>query len=578
MKVLLVTLNSKFIHSSLALAYLESYCESDSWNIEVVEYTINENISDILADIHMLSPDLLCFSCYIWNIEYTLEICNDYKKINPHIPIILGGPEVSYDAVEILNKHSVDYIIRGEGEETLKHLLETIYTDSSYSRVKGITYKENGEVYENPDRELIDDLDIIPFPYKDRLERYVNKTIYYESSRGCPFNCAYCLSSTIKGVRFFPLPRVKKDLGYLMANKVREVKFVDRTFNCNEKRSMEIMQYIIENNISTKFHFEIAVELISAEFLAFLKDMPKNMFDFEIGVQSTYPQALQAVNRAFDWDVLKNLTNRLIQFDNIHIHLDLIAGLPHETYEDFGKSFNDVYHFKADMLQLGFLKLLKGSPIRDDVAKYKYIFQTKPPYQVLANHVVTYDDMILLDHIEKLVDIYYNSHIIDDTLDFIINEIFSENAFLFFAAFAKYWREHGLFFIGHKRGKLYTIVRNYISSAKPDYSSKVNETLKYDYFVNNKSYNTPDGITSFPPVDTTLLLNNILRDKAFVAKNIEHMQNKTVRNIKKYVHLEYFDLNPLALYIEPGYVLFSYGPDKKADYVVDISENVQKYI
>lgn len=570
MKVLLVTLNAKFIHSSLALSYLEKYCNSDLWEIEVKEYTINELIDDILADIHRAKPDILCFSCYIWNIEPILQLCQDFKSINPHIPIILGGPEVSYDANQYIINYPIDFVIRGEGEETLKELLTTIVLELDYANVEGITYKEGKLVRENKDRSLIKDLDTIPFPYQDNLFRYKNKTIYYEASRGCPFNCSYCLSSTIKGVRFFSLARVKHDLNYLMNNKVKEVKFVDRTFNCNEKRAIEIMEYIIANNINTKFHFEIGAELISSQFIEFLKDVPKNMFDFEIGIQSTFPLALKAVNRPANWEVISENISKLVSLENIHIHLDLIAGLPYEDYNKFATSFNNVYNLKPDKIQLGFLKLLKGSTIRNEANKYDYIQQAKPPYQVLANHVLTYDELINLNQIEKLVEKYYNTHIVDETLDFLINEVFSGDSFNFFASFANYWDKDGLFYMGHKREREYTILMEYVLANYPNYQEIINETLKFDYFTNNKSYQAPDKIYTNNKMNTNNLLNDLLKDEKFVAQNIPHLHGKTVREMKKQLHLEYFNLNPLTDYNNSGLLLFVYISPKTTK-VLDVT-------
>lgn len=579
MKVLLVTLNAKFIHSSLALAYLKAFLQSESFDIEIKEYTINELTLDILADIHKAKADIVCFSCYIWNIEPILEICTDFKSINPDVPIILGGPEVSYDAKDVLANYPVDFIIRGEGEESFKELLLAIKNKSSFSSIKGITYRLDEQIIENDDRELIKNLDIIPFPYQDNLSNYKNKTIYYESSRGCPFNCAYCLSSTIKGVRFFSLERVKNDLRYLMDKQVKEVKFVDRTFNCNEERALEIMDFILKNNKTTKFHFEIGAELISDKFVDFLKNVPLGWFDFEIGVQSTFLPALNAVNRKTNWDILQEKIKSLTELGNIHIHLDLIAGLPYESYTEFSNSFNNLYNLKPDMLQLGFLKLLKGSPIREEANKYSYIYQAKPPYQVFSNHVITYDEMIRMNHIENLVNRYYNTHIIEETLNYVIEKIFSSNAFRFFEQFAEYWDNENLFYLGHKRDREYGIVKEFINVKYPNHTVMVNETLKYDYFKNNKSYHLPDKICTNTDINTPDILNNILKDEEFVARSLPQMHGKTVREMKKYLHLEFFKFNPLQQYQDYGYLLFVYDSTKKANQIIDLTEIVKvKYL
>ncbi|NLJ71507.1 MAG: DUF4080 domain-containing protein [Syntrophomonadaceae bacterium] len=568
MKVLLVTLNAKFIHSSLALAYLEKYCQSDLWEIEVREYTINELMEDILADIHRAKPDILCFSCYIWNIELTLQLCQDFKNINPDIPIILGGPEVSYDSRHYLINYPIEFVIRGEGEASLKELLMTIAEGKDCKQVLGITYLKGQAIVENIDRPLIDNLDIIPFPYYNNLEKYKNKTIYYETSRGCPFNCAYCLSSTIKGVRFFSLERVEKDLAYLMTNGVKEVKFVDRTFNCHEKRALNIMQYIVDNNINTKFHFEIGAELISEEFLEFLQGVPAGIFDFEIGIQSTHPTTLTAVNRQSDWQVLSKNISKIIELGNIHIHLDLIAGLPYEDYHTFANSFNEVFNLKADKIQLGFLKLLKGSHIANDIEKFAYIKQNKPPYQVLANHVLTYDELIKLGEVEKLVNKYYNTHIVDITLDFVIRELFKGDSFSFFVSLANHWEEKDLFYIGHKRDKDYTILMEYILLTYPHYQEEVKQTLKYDYFLNNRSFYLPALINENTNIDTGALLNLILKDDNFIMQHMPHLKGKTVREMKKHLNLAYFKKDPMNNFSSSSFIIFIYsntGPTELRD-------------
>jgi len=305
LKVLLVTLNAKFIHSSLALAYLKTFCHDSRWTIEVKEYTINDHQPNILADIFLCQPDIVCFSCYIWNIRYILDLSRNLKSVAPQTTIVLGGPEVSYDAEEILSINSgIDIIIRGEGEVTLRELLTSLCEERDLYEVNGLTFREGKKIICNPDRPLIDNLDIISFPYQNELPNYKNKIIYYETSRGCPFNCSYCLSSNAKRVRFFSLARVKKDLRFLINQKVPEIKFVDRTFNCNEKRAMEIIEFIVNLQGNTRFHLEICADILTPAFMEYLCTVPAGLIDFEIGVQSTYPKALAAVNRVTNWDKL----------------------------------------------------------------------------------------------------------------------------------------------------------------------------------------------------------------------------------------------------------------------------------
>lgn len=377
LSVLLSTLNAKYIHSSLALRYLRAYCQCDSGLvINIKEFSINEFVPDIMAKIFYQKPDVLCFACYIWNIRMILDICRDYKKVSPQTIIVLGGPEVSYDAQDVLQANpEIDYIVRGEGEASCQELLLALKNKQSVKAIQGITYRCSGEICQNEDRPLIDDLDTIPFPYPVNLEEFRDKIIYYESSRGCPFNCSYCLSSTRRGIRFFSMDRVKHDLSIMLEQQVREVKFVDRTFNCHEGRALEIMRFIIETGSVSKFHFELEASLISDEMLEFLQTVPADKFNFEIGIQSTCPAALDEVRRKSDWPGISNNIKRLRSYDNIHLHLDLIAGLPYESYNEFAQSFNDVYALQPDVLQLGFLKLLKGSDIRKTATRHNYIYQ-----------------------------------------------------------------------------------------------------------------------------------------------------------------------------------------------------------
>ncbi|MDD2620035.1 MAG: DUF4080 domain-containing protein [Syntrophomonadaceae bacterium] len=566
MKILLTTLNAKFIHSSLALAYLKEFCTDERWSLNIKEFSINERNEDIMAQIFHYQPDILCFSCYIWNIKPILEICRDYKMIAPQSIIILGGPEVSYDAGNILENHEfLDCVVRGEGESTLQELLHALFSNQLPEQVKGISYRQGNLLFDNPQRELICDLDQIPSPYKGNLDRFHNKIIYYETSRGCPFNCSYCLSSTIKSVRFFSLPRVKKDLAYLISQGIKEIKFVDRTFNCDEKRAQEIMEFILGQAGDTKFHFEIAAEMLSQKFLLFLKHVPPHRFDFEIGVQSTNPESLKAVRRSSNWQILSQNIKTLQEAKNIHIHLDLIAGLPCEDLNTFELSFNDVYKLNPDVIQLGFLKLLKGSDIRNQYAKHKYIFQVDPPYQFMASKYLSYADMLMLKNIENLLDRYYNSGNMAHTLHYIVNSIYSGNAFAFFKSFAVYWQAAGLFACAHKRSAEYSILDNYIKIYLSAQVEMLNELLKYDFFINNLSYNLPEGIISHNPHDVNEKLYTLFKNQEFMKIYLPELISKTPRDNKRQVRLEYFSYDPCTclLAAEKLPFMFIYDPIEK---------------
>ena len=565
MKVVVSTLNAKYIHSSLALAYLEEACHSDNWELETFEFTINDKLDHIMTSLYRSQPDVLCFSTYIWNIEETLSLCQDFKKISPQCLIILGGPEVSYDAATVLQEHPcIDYIVRGEGEITLCQLLGQILEEKDIDEVKGITYRYQGQVMENPDRPLITELGSLPSPFRRDFTPYKDRVIYYESSRGCPFNCSYCLSSTARGVRFFPMERVKEELQYLLKYELREIKLVDRTFNCNEKRAREIMQYIAEQGSSTRVHLEICADLLSDEFIAFLGKLPADVFNFEIGIQSTCPEALQAVHRVSHWETLRQNILQLRSFNNIHLHLDLIAGLPYESYTSFQDSFNNVFSLQPHMLQLGFLKLLKGSEIYRQHYEHGYRFQTRPPYQVLANNYISYDEIIKLQQIEEVLNRYYNKNIVPGTIAYAINKVYHGNAFAFFEDFALYWEENELFGRGHRRVKEYDILLNFLNFRWPDRKKEWNELIKYDFLYHNLPHPFPQGIERLEPDGAGDLLNTRLQDQAFLSSLPGDWADSRY-NIRKHLHLEYFIFDPISLTFleQPLPLIFVYHPVKK---------------
>ncbi|QGT99412.1 Fe-S oxidoreductase [Candidatus Syntrophocurvum alkaliphilum] len=572
MKVLLVALNAKFIHSSLSLQYLKAYCNDLPLEIKIKEFSINEYISDIMDELYLEKPDVLCFSCYIWNINQILELCNDYKKIDTNIKIVLGGPEVSYDSHNMIeNNNFIDFIVRGEGEETFKELLNQLYLNQSVTHIKGLTYSIADKIYSNTDRELVCNLDSLPSPHNIIMPDD-NKVIYYETSRGCPFNCTYCLSSTTKGVRAFSLDRVKRDLDYLIEKQTKLVKFVDRTFNFNESRAKNIMEHIINRNGNTKFHFEIQAELLTKEMIDFLQNVPSDLFDFEIGIQTTFPPALEAINRKTDWDKLKENITLLKKNDNIHLHLDLIAGLPYESYEYFSSSFNMVYELEPDVLQLGFLKLLKGSEIRIKAKSFGYRFKENPPYQVLANKYITYEQILYLKRIEELLNKYFNSHIMRNSLKYITNNIYNNNAFQFYEDLADYWENYKYFNKGHKRDFYYTILKSFIKDNYIDHDDLLNDIIKFDFLINNKSYNLPDQIIRYNPSNINEKLSDYIKEEKIDPKLLATFSGKSIRTLRKYVRLEYFKYNPITYkkFNEDTSILFEYDPYKKTAFKFSI--------
>jgi len=545
-KILLSAVNAKFIHSNLAVRYLKKYCETQIEGISIAEFTINDNINNILKKLYSSDADIYGFSCYIWNISLILNICSSLKKAKPEAVIILGGPEVSYDPVRILTENtSISYVVIGEGEETLLDLLNCITNNErSLSGIPGIAYREYADIVVTRWRSLIPALDMIPFPYSS-FNGYENKIVYYETSRGCPFNCQYCLSSTTHGVRYLSMDRVRQDIKNFINAGVRQVKLVDRTFNCNIERSVEIMEYIMKLNSSANFHFEIAADLINEHFLETVKRAPAGMFQFEIGVQSTNPITLSEIKRKTDFSKVALNVCKLIAFKNAHIHLDLIAGLPYEDMESFKKSFNDVYYLKADMLQLGFLKLLKGSGIRENSSKYVMEHHDFPPYEVIKTNWLSYKELLLLKDIENILDQYYNSGRFKHTLDFL-HKIMDADPFEFYRSFSDYWNIKDHFSSSKSLNDLYSILQNYISDVytdvlNPKEFSLLNEYLKLDWLLYGRCGSMPASIKRYDHSLIKEKLHKYLKSNFNAVEGFEFFKDIPSREILKHVGYEVFE-------------------------------------
>lgn len=485
MKNLLVAINAKYAHSSLAIRYIKKYHESASWAPELLEFTINQHEDDILREIMTYNSDVITFSCYIWNYEMILRICKDLKTINPDLKILLGGPEVSYGGNEILETYEfIDVVMTGEGEVTYGELCDALYNDKDLSHVKGIVFRDN-EIITTQAQIPIDPLDEIPFPYDDFVGLEFRK-LYYESSRGCPFNCQYCLSSTTGSVRFFSLERVKKDLQFFLEHNVPQVKFVDRTFNADPKRALEMMKFIAENdNQITNFHFEIVASLLNDETLAFLKTCRSGLFQFEIGVQTTHDETMVAIKRNINFVTLSNIVKTLSTYKNIHLHLDLIAGLPYEGFETFLNSFEDVYQLKPEMLQLGFLKLLKGSGLRRNKNQYGYVFSNYAPYEIFYNNYICYEELSDLKDLEEMVETYFNNFRFRNSLDMII-KLHYTRAVDFYLELSKYFRSKGHFDQPLKSSLMYEILLNFYKERYGNDVVGFKTMLQYDYYLNFK--------------------------------------------------------------------------------------------
>ncbi|MGE5544098.1 MAG: DUF4080 domain-containing protein, partial [Bacillota bacterium] len=435
--LVLTTLNSQYVHSNLAIRYLAGVAQQLDQAHLVMEFTINESLDHILRSLVRAHPEMVAFSCYIWNIEDTVKLAQNMKKVLPSVVIVVGGPEVSYDSVRFLNDNpSIDMVVRGEGEETFRELLLAWRQGLSGEGIAGLTWRQGEHICENPSRELEVDLNSVPMPYGTDPVLPDGRIVYYETSRGCPFNCSYCLSSTIRGVRYFPLDRVRREISALVAAGVSQIKFVDRSFNCHPNRALEIMRFLADLPGETNFHFEIVADALTSEMLELLARVKPGRFQFEIGVQSTNPNTLTRINRHQDLTRMADNIKLLTERKNIHIHLDLIAGLPEEDYQSLAKSFNWVYDLQPDYFQLGFLKLLKGTAIREEAPRWDYVCKDYPPYEVLANRWLSFDEISTLKIIDDLLQRYYNSHVFGHTLAYCIPRLFTGNAFRFYEALA----------------------------------------------------------------------------------------------------------------------------------------------
>ncbi len=483
---LLVAVNAKYIHTNLAVRYLRNLCD-----LPMREYSINDRTETVAADIYRSGEKLILFSCYIWNIRMIIDICSRLKKADPSITLVLGGPEVSYNSCEILKQESaVDFIISHEGEKSMPQFLKA-FESRNFDEVSALAYREDGKVCQNPCETNVN-INEIPFPYLvGELEELRGRLIYYETSRGCPYNCGFCLSSATHGVRFLPVERVKRELMYFIDADVPLVKLVDRTFNADNKRALEIVNFIKENSKNTCFHFEVKAETMSDELIDALSTAKKGMFQLEIGVQSTNPDTLSKIKRGADFNKITEVVKRLKQNNNIHLHLDLIAGLPGENYEQFKKSFNDVFSLSPHDLQLGFLKKLKGAKL--DTAGSE--FTDEPPYEVIKSDAMSFGEILLLKDIEDVLEKYYNSGDFTNAIEYLIKELNQDSPFDFFADLAEYFRKKDLFSRSLSKKNLYELLNNY--AYEKGIGEKVQQKIIFDYclrYRDNLSFMNDAGL------------------------------------------------------------------------------------
>lgn len=538
MKTLLVGINSKYIHTCLAVWYLKVSLK-DCTNTSIREFTINDNKDDILSGIYLEKPDVLAFSCYIWNIELVRSLLREIKKLLPECIIILGGPEVSYTAKEVMKgNEAADFVLCGEGEEIFPVLIDSIENCSQeYKKLSGIAYREGGQVVYREGFNLMSQLDSIPSPYTDELLTSTeNRILYYESSRGCPFSCSYCISSTFNGVRFFSLDRVKVDLEKLVSYKPKLIKFVDRTFNCNRKRAKEILEYIISLNCNTVFHFEAAADLFDQELLELLGRAPKGRVQLEIGLQTTNSQTLNEIERVTDLDKLKQNVKEILVNGNIHVHLDLIAGLPYEDIKSFKKSFNDVYEMKPQQLQLGFLKMLKGSKIRREAEKHEYSFRNYSPYEILENRYISYNDILDLKDIEEVLERYFNSGRFSKSLE-ILEFLYSGDFYELFRQMSVYCRENRYLDRPVSYRENIAVLFNFVKS---DLFEKIDlerfrQAMVFDFLSSDSSCAIPEAIKAQHDLLPSNQTHELLKSEKFIKEYLPDTVGLSAKNILKRV-------------------------------------------
>lgn len=539
MKILLVACNAKYIHSNLAVYDLQAYASDYADHIVLKEYTINQQKDDIMRDIYLKHPDVVCVSCYIWNLSFVKELMADLIKILPGADFWAGGPEVSYDAEKFLTENSeFKGVMVGEGEETFKELAG-YYVEKNPQDLKdmtGICYRDGDQIIHNGWRQIMD-LSSIPFIYKD-LSEFKNRIIYYESSRGCPFSCSYCLSSIDKKLRFRDTETVKKELQFFIDNKVPQVKFVDRTFNCKHDHAMAIWKYINEHdNGVTNFHFEISADLLREEELQEMSTMRPGLIQLEIGVQSTNPDTIKAIHRTMDFEKLKGIVDRIHSFGNIHQHLDLIAGLPYEDYDSFRHSFNDVYALKPQQLQLGFLKVLKGSHMMEMCKEYGIVYKTQEPYEVLSTKWLDYDHVLKLKTVENMVEVYYNSGQFQNTLEYLEN--FFQDAFSIYERLGSFYMEKGYGDVSHTRMRRYEILLEFLEDVPEISMDQVKDQMVYDLYLRENLKSRPGFARDQKPFERQVW---DFRKREKVAKNahVEVFADGTV------LLFNYADRDPLT--------------------------------
>ena len=571
MKVLLVAVNAKYIHSNLAIYSLKANSGVYESQIQLMEYSINQYPEEIFRDLYQQKADVVCFSCYIWNIGIVEQVAGWLYQVAPQIRIWFGGPEVSFDVKERLQRCAfLEGVMYGEGEDTFRDMMAVWNGDQEICRVQGIGYRHDSTKYADesgdadavicmqPPRDFVD-MSRLNFVYT-KPENFKNKIIYYETSRGCPFQCSYCLSSVEKKVRFRDIELVKSELQQFIDWEIPQVKFVDRTFNCKREHSMAILKFIkAQDKGKTNFHFEVTADLLTEEELEFMATLRPGLIQLEIGVQSTCPETLKEIRRYVSFEKLSNVVKRIHEGHNIHQHLDLIAGLPFEDLKRFKRSFNDVYALKPEQFQLGFLKVLKGSYMRERALDYGLIYRPEPPYEIMATKWLSYDELLILKGVEEMVEVYYNSRQFENSLDWLEKKF--DTAFDMYHAIACWYEEQNFNGISHSRMARYEILLKFVKTLFNIEETLVFEQiLTYDLYLRENVKSRPSWASKQDPYTASYV--EFFRKEENREKYFKGYEHYTTKQIQRMTHIERFDFNILAKDEEdvkrPVFVWFDY--------------------
>lgn len=512
------------------MRYLKAFTKDLDFQGDIKEFSINDRVENILEGIIEEKPDVVAFSCYIWNMEFVNRLAELIKLVDPKIEILYGGPEVSYEGKEFLENHEGEYVIVGEGEKTFREFVLYKLGEGKIEDIKGLNYKRDGKVFENPKRPEMDMNELVfPYTYEEDIN---NKIVYYEASRGCPFKCKYCLSSVMHGVRFLDVERVKKELKYFMERGLKLVKFVDRTFNCNREYTVELLKYLSEQDTETRFHFEVAADLLTEEQIEILNNAPKGRFQLEVGVQTTNNEVLHNINRYITYENIKEKVLKVAAGKNVMQHLDLIAGLPGEDLESFKKSFNDVHAIRPDEIQLGFLKLLKGSSMREEAEKWGIVYSPYAPYEIIRSKDISYEELLLLKKVEAMVDKYYNSCKFNNVIKFFLN--IYEKPFDFYYDLAMFFEEKGNFKRSIGNVEYYKILLDfYLEKIGGEDEGLFKEVLKFDYLCFNKKRWLPDFLVrTITKEDEQNIKDSFDRQMPFKKAHIEKFEIDIINYIK----------------------------------------------